>query len=57
MSKYPERDLSWWGRTRDNLAWWIAQTALNHIATPWYRGMIGGAIKIGLVEAAKKPSD
>lgn len=49
----PIQDDSAWGRFRDRLAWRIANFALNEIATPWYRAMIGGSILLGLEEAAK----
>ena len=46
--KYPKPDTSRRGRFRDGLAWRIATFALNWIATPWYRAMVGGAINLGL---------
>lgn len=49
-----EKDNTRLGKFRDNLAWSIANFALNHIATPWYRAMICGSIELGLDEAAKR---
>lgn len=49
-----KRDTSFIGKTRDQLAWMLANFALNYIATRWYRGMIGGSIRLGLENAAKK---
>lgn len=48
------KDNSPWGKFRDRLAWRIANLALNHIATPWYRAMIDGTIRIGLADARQK---
>lgn len=42
----------WVGRMRDKIAWRLANAALM-VATPWYRAMIGGAIRYGLDAAAK----
>jgi len=53
MTTIPEPDDSRMGRARDRLAWWIANFAMNHIATPWYRGMITGSIRLGLQKAAE----
>lgn len=47
-----DRDTSRLGKFRDDLAWRIANFALNRIATPWYSAMIQGAIKYGLDAAA-----
>lgn len=55
MHPHPTRDTSRFGNFRDNLARKIANFALNYIATPWYRAMIGGTIRYGL-EAARKDS-
>lgn len=49
-----ERDTSFMGRARDHLAWTLAQFAFEYIATPWYRGMIAGSIRLGLETAAKE---
>lgn len=49
--KYPAPDNSWRGRTRDRIARGIATWALEKIATPWYRAMIGGSIRLGLQAA------
>lgn len=38
---------------RDRLACWICNFVLRHLATKWYREMIGGAIGYGLKAAAK----
>lgn len=51
--RYPEPDRSGFGRTRDLIAYHVSTWVLNHIATPWYRAMIGGAIRLGL-DAARK---
>lgn len=48
-----EKDNSFVGKTRDKVAWAIAQFALNRIATPWYRGMIDGSIRLGLAKAVE----
>ena len=52
----PTYDGSPLGRARNVIASSIANFALNHIATPWYRAMIGGSIKLAL-EAAMKPKE
>ena len=44
-----QRDNSAWGKTRDRVAWAVANFALNHIATPWYRTMILGLINYGMI--------
>ncbi len=38
---------------RDKVAQWLCNVILNHIATPWYRKMIDGAIRYGLAAAAR----
>lgn len=38
---------------RDDVAGALANFILRHIATPWYRGMIGGLIRAG-IEATEK---
>lgn len=52
MTNHPKMDNSLLGRTRDRIGWAIASAGL-YIATPWYRQMISGAIKIGLRTAAE----
>lgn len=42
-----------WHRLRDWIGWRIANFALNHIATQWYRDRIGGAIAYGMSAAAQ----
>jgi hypothetical protein len=37
---------------RDRLACWLCNLILNHLATPWYRKMVGGSIRYGLLAAA-----
>jgi hypothetical protein len=37
---------------RDRLACWLCNVILNHLATPWYRKMVGGSIRYGLLSAA-----
>ena len=49
-----KRDESFIGRTRDRIAWGLANFALKRIATPWYRAMIGGSIILGLDAATKE---
>lgn len=51
---YPTHDNSFIGKTRDNIAWALMTFALNRIATPWYRAMIGGSIYLGLDTASKE---
>lgn len=53
MSEYPVRDNSWWGRTRDNIAYYIALFAFNVVATKWYSAIIEGSIRLGL-DAARE---
>lgn len=48
MSEYPVRDDSWWGRTRDKIAYHIALFAFDVVATKWYSAMIEGSIRLGL---------
>lgn len=48
-----ERDTTRWGKFRDAIAWRICNFALDKIATPWYRGMISGSIRLGLESAAE----
>lgn len=48
-----KRDNSKVGRARDWIAWKVANFALRKIATPWFRAMVEGAIKLGLETAAK----
>ena len=53
----------WWHRERevkmrpaarrDRFAQWVCNLALRHIATPWYRTRIDGAIRYGLMAAAR----
>lgn len=50
---YPEKDDSWWGKTRDHIAWAIATFAFDHIATPWYSAMIEGSVRLG-IDAARR---
>ncbi len=52
---WPEPDKSHWGWLRDWLAWKLA-TAAFQIATPWYRQMINGSIRLGL-KAAREDFD
>lgn len=52
-----EYDNTRWGKFRDGLAWRIANFALNQIATPWYRAMISGSIRLGLDAAVKESND
>lgn len=40
-------------RIRDNIAWAICSFALNYIATEYYRKMIAGSIRYGLMTAAE----
>ena len=49
--KYPRPDRSWWGRTRDEIAFRIATFTFNHIATQWYSAMIEGSIRLGIKAA------
>ena len=52
MSKTLQKDLSLWGRFRDEVGFRVATLGL-YLATPWYRAMISGAIRYGL-DSAKK---
>ena len=52
----PTRDNSWFGRTRDRVAWAIASFALKYIATTWYEKMIEGLINYGMA-ASKRDSE
>lgn len=54
MTELPKRDNSFIGRTRDHVAWMLAQFAFKYVATPWYRGMIDGSIRLGLKTAAEE---
>lgn len=51
--KYPERDKSWWGHKRDDIAFHIAVFTFKHLATKWYAAMIEGSIRLGL-DAARQ---
>lgn len=42
---------------RDRLAWMIIDLTLKHIATPHYRDMIAGSIRLGLATAAARSDD
>lgn len=55
--KYPEPSTSHWGSIRDAVAWHIAGFALRRIATPWYRAMISGSIRLGLDAARQEAYD
>ncbi|WIE81096.1 hypothetical protein [Curtobacterium sp. MCSS17_016] len=48
----PQPPTTWFGKTRDRLAGRLANAALR-LATPYYRGMIGGSIEYGLRAAAR----
>lgn len=50
----PQADNSRIGRFRDALAYRICNFALNHVATPWYAGMISGSIRLGLDAAVEE---
>ena len=52
--QYPKPDTSAWGKFRDNTAYGIATFALKHIATPWYKAMIAGSIRLGLQAATEE---
>lgn len=53
---YPRPDRTPLGRLRDKVAHRVANFALRHIATPWYRAMIDGSIRVGLTMAAGERS-
>lgn len=42
---------------RDRLAWMIIDLTLKHIATPHYRDMIAGSIRLGMATAAARSDD
>lgn len=54
---HPQPDTSRLGHFRDRLAHRICEFALNHIATPWYAGMISGSIRLGMVSAAVESTE
>lgn len=54
QQEHLEPDRTWLGRLRDNLAYAIATWTFNTIATPWYRAMIDGSIRLGLATAREE---
>lgn len=48
-----ERKDTWLDRTRDKVAYRLANGVLNTIATPWYRNMLDGAMRLGLESAER----
>jgi hypothetical protein len=48
-----ERRDTWLARIRDKVAYRVANGALNTIATPWYRDMLDGAMRLGLQSAER----
>lgn len=50
---YPKRDKSWWGKSRDQLAYWIFCFG-GWVATEWYAAMIEGSIRLGLDSARQE---
>lgn len=49
----PEMDRSAVGQARDRVGWLLATLGLK-IATPWYRNMISGSIRLGLNTAVRE---
>lgn len=52
----PQPPTTWFGKTRDRIAQRLANAAMR-LATPYYRGMVGGAIEYGLRANARDVRD
>ena len=50
----PKHEETHWGAFRNALAHGIANFALTYIATPWYRDMIGGLVRLGMATVEKE---